>query len=317
MGQKEWLCCVLTFVITLISCVLLACSFAILTPLQMGISIDYNIMSMDETTTWYSGRNFVGLGRYFIKFPVTYDMVQYATPGLGSDPDYGPVNCRSSDGLPVEVHASFSYILSRDPKDLVRLYRAVGDDTERPWHNFYLKFGLAAIRDVTANYKVEDFFPKREQIANDMEAAVQKALSKLYANVYKFELTNMHFPQDFLDSIEFTQVQYQDNEKALAERQVVIIQAEQNLAVVGKTAEILNATANTEASKILYQADAAAKALLLVTGAQTERMLKVKNQLNLTSTDELLDYMFISSVQGTAAGNMLVNMGIPLSAKGL
>jgi len=223
-------------------------------------------MTLDDTTTWYSGRNFVGLGNYFIKFPVTYDMVMYSTAGLGQSPDYGPVNCRSSDGLPVEVQASFAYVLSRDPKDLVRLYRAVGDDTDKPWHILYMKFGLAAIRDVTANYKVEDFFPKREQISNDMEAAVQKAVSQLYASVYKFELTDMHFPQDFLDAIEYTQVQYQDNEKALAERQVVIIEAEQNLAVVGKTAEVLNATANTEAAQIAYQADAAAKSLLLVTG---------------------------------------------------
>jgi len=313
---KTWkaiCCCVLTFVVTLVSCVLLACSFAILTPLQMGIAIDYNLMILDESKTIFSGRNFVGLGHYYIKFPITYDMILY---GSGANPDYGPVNCRSSDGLPVVVQASVTYKLSRDPKDLVRLYRAVGDDTDRPWHPLYIKIGLAAIRDVTANYNVEDFFPKREQIANDMQVSMQKGLEALYADVYTFELTNMDFPQDFADAIEFTQVQFQDNEKALAERQVVIIQAEQNLAVIAKTAQILDATANADAAKTLYQANAAASALLLVTEAQTIRMQKLRAQLNLTTADELLDYMFISSVQSTAAGNMLVNMGIPASALG-
>jgi len=192
----------------------------------------------------------------------------------------------------------------------------VGDDTDRPWHPLYIKLGLAAIRDVTANYEVEDFFPKREQISNDMQASVQKALSGLYADVFKFDLTNMGIPSDFADAIELTQVQYQDNEKALAERQVVIVQAEQSLAVIAKTAEILNATATTTAATILYQADAMASALLLVTEAQTERMLKLRAQLNLTAPNDLLDYMFISSIQSTDVGNMLVNMAIPSSAKG-
>jgi len=323
MGDAETkgvICCVLTFIITLVSCVLLACSFAILKPLQMGIAIDNNLLVLDDSTTWFSGRRFVGLGRSFIKFPITYDMVQYADPGgVMQNPDSGPVKCRSSDGLPVTVQGSFAYILSRDPKDLVRLYRAVGEpasDTDRPWHEYFVKMGLAAIRDVTANYAVEDFFPKREQIASDMQTSVANTLLPLYAYVHTFDLVDMGLVQPFADAIEITQVQYQDNEKAFAERQVVIIQAEQNLSVIEKTAEVLNATAYAMASQIMYIANANAGSLLAVTEAQSERLLALKTQLNFSSADQLLDYIFISSVGNTGAGNMLLNMPIPASVRG-
>lgn len=301
------------FVVTLVSSVLLGCSFAILTPLQMGILLDSNLMDVDDSTTHFTGRRFVGLGRSFIKFPITYDIVQY---GTDEGADYGPVSCRSSDGLPVTVQGSFAYKLSRNPKDLVRLYRAVGDEDERPWHILYMKFGLAAIRDVTARYKVEDFFPKREQIANDMQLAINNAVAKLYASVHVFELTNMNFPREFADAIEFTQVQFQDNEKALAERQVVLVEAEQNLAVVGTKAAILTATADTEAAKMIYQANAAASALQLLTGAQVDRMQKLRTRLNFTTSEELLDYLFVSAVQNTGAGKLFVNLEVPPNAQG-
>jgi hypothetical protein len=64
-----------------------------------------------ENTTYENGYHFLGLGRKFITFDKTYQNVEFSDD---SDADYTTINCRTSQGIIVQLELSFQYQVDTD-----------------------------------------------------------------------------------------------------------------------------------------------------------------------------------------------------------
>jgi regulator of protease activity HflC (stomatin/prohibitin superfamily) len=308
-SKAEAICGSICAFIFLPALILFSSSFSPLTPLEMGIAMKTSTQVLDSSQTYGSGRRFVGVGRTFIPFPVTYQTIQLGDFYPSNTREGRSVKCRSSDGMTIKMDVSFSYILSRKPEDLIRLYRDM-ENKER-WHAFYTSIAKASTRDVTAKYSAFDFFIKRQEIAEALKDHLNKALSRVYASVQMYELTNMEFHNSFATSIETTQVAIQDILQAAAERDVATINADSDLDVKTKQAEVKRAKAQAESAVIVNRASTEAQALEYAVARQIEGYKTLAASLNLTSAAELLRYQYITALQDNAAGSFLANLPYP------
>lgn len=296
--------------ITLIGTILFGMSFATMHPLEMGIALNNNIMSLDSSQTYFGGRNFVGIGRSFIKFPITYQTVFL---GNFFDKDIrqgGSIKCRTQDGMVIYTDISFSYVIKREPENLIRLYRDV--EMQAGWEELYTNIAGMAIRDVTSRFLAFDFFTQRNEISEQMKTKINQNLQRVYADVLMFELVNLEIAETFANAIEMTQVAAQDILQARAEREVAVIDAESELAVRTAEAEILIKTAQADAYALRQTAEAEAQSILAHMRTQVRGFQNMANALNMTA-QQLLEFQFVSAVQDNAASEMLLNIPYPQS----
>lgn len=296
--------------VTILSCVLFGLSFATIHPLEMGIALNNNIMHMDTSQTYFGGRLFVGIGRTFIKFPITLQTV-YLGNWFDKDSRNGDsVKCRTLDGMVIYTDVSLSYAIKREPQDLIRLYRDVGDGENGGWEDLYTKMTQHAIRDVTSKFMAFQFFTERNVISESMKTRINTDLQRVYADVHQFELVNMEIPDTFGIAIEMTQVAAQDILQARAENQVAIIDAQSELAVRTAQSEILVKNADADAFALLRTAEAKAASIKAHMESQVAGFKQLAIDLNMT-TKQLLAYQFVTTVQESAASDFLLNMPYP------
>ena len=84
------------FIVMIISVIMLALSFSIITPHQYGIHYRAPVYTLDKTV-WDNGRHFLGLGHYFFKFPRKYEYIEYSNSAEGGK-DNRPITCWTNNG---------------------------------------------------------------------------------------------------------------------------------------------------------------------------------------------------------------------------
>jgi regulator of protease activity HflC (stomatin/prohibitin superfamily) len=301
-------------VIFITSCGLLGGSFDTVQPNEVGIVFDMNTQHIETSHIRGNGRYLIGLGRRYIKFATTWQIVKMGT-FFGSDADYSrDIKCRTKEGMVIQISLAFAYKLKRTPEDLVRLYLDYGENGER---KVYVRIALAKIRDVCAMYQASDYYTKRQDVALMMQSVLDTALERVYANVESLELVNLEFDSKYADQIERTQIAKQDVLLAGYEYDVSTVDSEKNISQATTLAEITVRSANATANATLAQAHADANALIFRIEKQTESFLELRNQLNLTTQEELLAYHFISVLQENKIPKVIIALDFPALIKSL
>ena len=102
-------CCLLTTMVVILSIFIIS-SLDALAYNQVGLNYSSFFKKM-ENTTYTNGYHFLGLGRQFITFDKTYQSVEFSDD---SDADYTTINCRTSQGIIVQLELSFQYQVDTD-----------------------------------------------------------------------------------------------------------------------------------------------------------------------------------------------------------
>jgi len=296
---------IVTFVVVLTSIILFALSWDTIEPYQVGLIFDGNVMHVETDETYTSGRRLVGLGKYYLTFPTTVQTLRFGD--FFDNENGGDIVLRSKDGMVITLEVSFQYQLSTRVEDLVRLYL----DFEYGWDGVYAYEFQAAARDVASRYLMFDFFEQRQQIANDMRQAMNERLEFLYASCYSVEMVNMQVINVFADTIENTQIAVQTVQQVQNQLEIAEVQADSNIQQAKLQAAIQLAAANATANGILAQAQTQAESIRLSVAAQISAFQTLRQRLNLTTSEQLLSYMWTSSVQSNQAHNVVVGLKYP------
>lgn len=221
--------------------ILFAVSFDTLEPTEMGLK--YNRVSVTvEPEVYNYGRFFLGLGRKFIKFPGTMQLIELK--------DSTSLRAWSKEGQLIELDVSVDYRLERD--NLYNLYRRYGED----YHTRLIQATIKAIKLVTIQYEATDFFTSRDQIGDEMKASVSERFDKEFVTLELFNLRNIDLPNGFEQKVVDKVVERQKVQIGLNLKEISLINA--NITVIrgegdAEVDEIL-ATANAESAVITQNA---------------------------------------------------------------
>jgi len=289
-------------------------SFDTVEPNEVGIVFDMNTQHIESSHIRGNGRYLIGLGRRYIKFPTTWQIVKMGT-FFGDSADYtSDIHCRTQEGMQVQVSLAFAYKLKRTPEDLVRLYLDYGEHGERA---VYVRIALATIRDVCAQYQASDYYTMRGDVAATMLSTLDLAIQRVYADVESLELVNLDFDPLNANQIEATQIAKQDVLLAGYEYDVATVNADKNISQATTLAEITVRSANATANSTLAQAHADASSLIFRLQKQTDSFLELRAQLNLTTQAEILAYHFLSVLQENSVPNIKIALDFPALIKSL
>jgi len=233
-------CCFCTLFVT--GVILFAVSFGTLNPTEAGIRYNNNLVEIDASQVYNNGRYFLGLGLWFITFPVNCQLIEY-TGAYALD-------AWSKEGQLINLDISFFYRLQRD--NLVELYRRYGQGYDAVFYNI----GIVTLKSVTIQYTAVDFFTKRREIGARMKSALRARLLEEFATVDFFNLGTVGVPQEFESKILTKVVTNQQANIAVFTQQVnellaqiLLIQAQGSGAVNYTVAK-----ANADASRVTNNA---------------------------------------------------------------
>lgn len=284
-------------------------SWDTISPNEVGLVYDKNVQHIELDKVYSSGRYLVGLGRGFIKFPTTYQLLRFGSNFPSKTG--GDVVARSKDGLVVNLEVAVQYRLSTTIEDLGRLYYTFGTDYEQ----VYGRMVLSVVRDVASRHTVFDFWSTRPEISEEMRVELNKAFNDVYAYCAAFELANVEVSQDFANAITDTQVAFQDIQQASYEQSVARVRASATVDVANQVAVILAATANATAQVTFTNAKTEADSLTYRIDQQVDSLSTLARSFNISSPETLLDYLYVTSVQDNSVKNVLLSLQMPALLK--
>jgi regulator of protease activity HflC (stomatin/prohibitin superfamily) len=174
----------------------------------------------------------------------------------------------TSDTQPVHVSMTVRYSIAVDKVGLV---------FEKYSHSGDLSSPVATatgevFKAVTARYTAPDLIAKRQQVSNDIFAALQAKLDKYGATVINIDMTQFSFSDSYMKAI--NEKVTQEQLRLAAENKLRTIESEQKqkVAVAEADARALKAKADGEAYAKVAQATADAKAVELEGQAKAKAM---------------------------------------------
>lgn len=306
-GDDDWLpyaggcCCV----ITIASVIMFACSFSILTPHQIGLH--YNSVTLNlETTTDTSGRYFLGLGHWFIKFPRNLQYVEFSASTDGGSRNT-PINVWSKDGQEIVIEVGFYYQIQ--PEKLSEIYYKYKDDG---YVEVIEDIATNTFRDVATKHDTIAFFNDRVTINKEMHEELTSRLSEIMmVDVPRFNLLSIDTPTMFEQAIV---------DKVIKEQRKITLQFQQQSAIIEEEINVIQADATRQTT--VLKAESQANGTLIVRRAEAEafkliqtEMSTLRKQLALdlgfngtSSTDftDLMNFMWLDVVKGQTANSKLV-----------
>ena len=129
------------------------------------------------------------------------------------------------------------------PGDAEWVYQQIG--TESQLMDKVIRPAISnAIKAVTAHYNAEDLIVERDQVRNQIEIQIRKALEPFRVVVDAVNITDFHFSRQFAAAIE---------EKQVAQQRALQAQYELQKAKVVAQQKIVEATAQSAAQKLLLE----------------------------------------------------------------
>lgn len=271
-------CCGLVLTI-----VLVAISFQSLAATEWGL--DYSVWTLSVSEQPYSaGMYYLGLGHSFIRFPNTYQNIQFSAE------DNDLLYTRSSDGLPLTLGVSFQYKLIQ--KDLHQLYM----NYKLNYDHILKNVATNIIANVACNYTAYNFFNDKQSIAVAMYRELNAyVLPHLWIIIESVQLVLVQLPGNFEDSI-LESISVKQNitttEKNKANMEVTF--ATQIMAA-NQTAVQTVTLAEGTAQKIIAIAEANAIVIEQNVGAEVQAYLAMREGVGFSSS-ELVEYIWYDSL---------------------
>jgi len=251
---------------------------------------------MDEKV-YNNGRYFVGVGRSFTKFDITWQLIELKNRGHASE--YGSLAAWSLDGQSVLLELSFMFQIDRSHVyDLWRKYRT-------DYRLSLLRIASRTLKEVATKYTTVTFFTERKTIGADMKKTLRERMKEEYVSIEQFNLRSIDLPDNFEYKIEDKVIQAQEyktaqNEKITAAKraQLQVIQAEATANVT-----VILAEAHATELRIVEKAKSSRFEQLRKQEAESYSLLGDATNLNGT---HLLNYRFsqlASEVSQTEEGS--------------
>jgi regulator of protease activity HflC (stomatin/prohibitin superfamily) len=265
--------------------ILLAVSFAVISPTQMGLLYDASSKHIDRERLYMAGRHYVGVGKSFIKFPRTVETIAL-----------NDVNGRTSDGLPVNMDLSFNYKLTTDLKKICVCYELFGVN----YVTVMKKVATNLVRDVAARYSAFSFYFNRSSISVAMDLSLSEALDVFGFSIDGFQLLNFELPKDFSNAIVATQVVREQITQAQYEQQSAQVEASTRIAEAKRTADMIVVTAQADASATISAMNSQAQALTFSLRLEAQAYKALIDNLNMT-TSEFVSWVWLDAIDAPQA----------------
>mmetsp|Transcript_18160 Transcript_18160/g.33757 ORF Transcript_18160/g.33757 Transcript_18160/m.33757 type:complete len:308 (+) Transcript_18160:194-1117(+) len=270
--------------------ILFASSFSTLAPLEMGIARNNIASSVDKTKVYLGGRYFLGLGKEFVIYPTTAQTIEMFN-----------VVAATADKQSVYLDLAFQYKLK--PEELVDLYA----ERQQGYDSFFRREVEEDIKEVTVLWNtIPDFYEKRTDIAVQMKDKVATMLSANAAELVDFQLRSIGLLPATETKIIETLVSEQEEltEQIIQQTTVVRAEKEEFAAAAAAEVQVINSEAN--AKGIAITSTSSASAFKLVTDAQSSKLSKIEEGLNLGSPGKLLSYMWYTGLSVNSQKTKLV-----------
>lgn len=223
-------------------------------------------------TVYDQGRYFLTLDNDFVYFPSTYQPIKFTSKTF------------SDNGLEFDLDVSFYYKLPRE--EIGSIYNLYSTNYESRIENN----AKQVTKNVASNFNVEQFLQNRTHIEQTIGIELEKQIkniSNIDAPSQYFKIININFPTMLIDKSLDTAIALQNNEIAIKQQNVNIIKADTNQMVSKINAEkdLTYAYAQTEANKIVANANSASVNMMLV--ARSNGLDLLCNKLNITSSHDI------------------------------
>lgn len=286
-------------ILALVCVILFACSWDTVEPTEWGIK--YNTLSrqLSAEKVYTGGRYFVWIFTRFINFPSTLINIEFSERETS---DSGPLNTRTKEGLALGLHMSFQLYL--DKEKLPELYYMTGMD----YKSTYIRIARDAILQVAGEWEAPSFWQNRTEIGEAILDNLKTELKKAYGDVLQLQFLRIDLPKNYENSIVDTQVEQQKIKMKQFEQQATYIrkQIQVDISEANQQIKVINATANSEAYYLKQQA--VAKALTKTITSETWAYSQVNDLLNITTTDDLSEYIYYVSLMGKTNSNLILGM---------
>lgn len=298
--------------LVIIIAVLIGISLAKLEPNQMGLDysgISYSINYKKDdngnvgTQPWNEGGLFfLGPGHKFIKFSKAVQKIDMQNAGES-------IMARTKDGLEVNIQCRVNYLLKQDQFRLASLYLMFEEDFDSAFRSV----ARGVVRDVAGEFDAFEFWTKRDQISDAIQADLEIRFDDMHATVSNFLLAGFELPAAFKNEITRTDEQKQEYESRLLTQQreeqdiqARTLQAEQAIRVIEQEAE-------TKAVEINNTYSADAFRIQSLTDAETTAYKSLKDRLQLSS-QQVVNLVWLDTLKGLGSSTKVnFYMDIPKS----
>jgi len=282
--------CVICVVLCIVIGSLVGTSFSSLGANDVGLDYSANSLTIDTSTLYQGGVQFLGVGHKFITFPKTLQTIELDANNGQS------VQCRSADGLNILLDVKVLYQLQIDKNKLASLYLAYPGG----WDDPLRRLATSVILDVCADFTAFEFWGSRQNITIAMGNELTKAFTDLHADVQNFLLADFELPPDFQAALTASDVVQRSistytfelsNQKTATETLVLAAQA---------TASAIKVKANATAQAFLLNIEAQMVNVQASVQSEVDSYSSLQTELGF-SADELNTFVWLDSLAASAA----------------
>lgn len=201
----------------IVSLFLIGFSVRILEPLEYGLEVNDNTKTIFSNKLWTSGRYFIGIGHYFLKFPretqILYfsDMIanekqtiegaNFQEDDANCDSSFSTIISRSKEGLKYEMHLWIAYALGNEDalnsstilaSQLGEIYKMFGSN----WCTFLQVLVHISAKQVGSEFEALEYYQRREEIGNRLIEVLKPLFHAYYFRIITAVILNFEFPSD-------------------------------------------------------------------------------------------------------------------------
>lgn len=164
----------------------------------------------------------------------------------------------SNDKQTMTVEMTTQYQVKKDKvKDVATLYGSI-----EALENRIGSIVIERTKSVLSSYNADSIISDRAKVSVEVSTVVEEAIGERYfIDVTNVALTNIDFSDAYEQSVEQSMIAKQEVEKAKAEAEKLLVEAQNKVAIAEAEANAKKAQANGEAEALKIQAEAEAKAL--------------------------------------------------------
>jgi len=284
-------------VVLFIAIFLFSFSFDVIEPTNVAILSDSVSKTIADDVVYGPGRYFIGLGKSFIKFPISWIIVDFSND---DDELGGPsLQVQLNEGQALTIDVSFYYRV--DEQNIHKLYNVTGTN----YSPLIVRKSQEIIKNVAADFITTEFFSLREAIVSAMQYELNRQLhAQYYVYVPSVSLRNVKLPAQLETALVDKVIADQLKKTAETQRNVTLIQAETQViqALAQANVSTILQVANSNSFQTIQNAQSQAKKVLI--DAQNLAFNALKTAL-FVNNSQLFNYLYTERISQAAAGSTI------------
>jgi len=231
-------------VVTLITTVTIAFSFAQININQVGLLYDIWQQKVVENAIYYPGRYWLGFTKYFTTYPVTAQNLSFFNSTA--------IKCITADETDLNIELVIIYKLR--PELLYEHYNTFKAENYIDEYTIFIK---EIVENIASTYNITDFIFKRNEISNAMAVGINlKMRTDMYSELIYFQLYNLqiepYLEAYFERSLDYKYQVLEDNLSVNSKQ--LEIQLENVYSVAKKQSANILSLANSNSDYLINQA---------------------------------------------------------------